>query len=303
MRSGFDVVVVGSLNHDLTVLAPRLPLPGETVIGTARLSGAGGKGANQAVAAARLGARVAMVGLVGDDEYGPLLIDNLKRNGVDVTAVGVHPEAPTGLALITVDPGGENTIVVVAGANMELQPTHLAQHEELIAGARVVMAQLEIPTETVAAAADLATGTFCLNPAPASPLPKSLLSRVDLLVPNRGELAMLADVPGPVSVDEVVGAVNRLTLSGAVAVTLGADGALLMRNEETTLYPAPRVDVADTTGAGDAFCGALAFCVSQERPLAKAVTFAVAAGAIAVGSHGAQDALPTLHQVEALLGR
>lgn len=305
MRSGFDVVVIGSLNHDVTVLSPRLPRPGETVIGTSHFSGPGGKGANQAVAAARLGARVALVGFVGEDEYGRRLVDDLAANGVDVAAVDVDPEAPTGIALITVDPRGENTIVGVSGANMQLQPPHLEAHRAMIAGARVVMAQLEIPIETVAAAARLTTGTFCLNPAPAPEraLPGDLLAGVDVLVPNRGELASLTNTAEPDSMEDVASAASRLRVSGAVAVTLGGDGALLVEDGRSEKYPAPDVEAVDATGAGDAFCGALAFRLSQGSELRDAVSFAVAAGAVAVGGLGAQQALPTLDQVEALRAR
>jgi len=282
-----DIVVVGSINHDLTVVTPRHPAAGETVLGTAHYSGGGGKGANQAVAAARLGADVTMVGRVGADDHGRALTAALAVEGVDVSAIGIDEDAPTGIAVITIDASAENTIVVSPGANSRLQPGHL--DHELITAAPVVLAQLEVPLETVTEAAQLCTGTFILNPAPARPLPNELLQRVDVLVPNRSELASLEEW--------------RLDSPPSTVVTLGAGGAMLIADGESTRVPAPEVEPVDPTGAGDAFCGALAVALSHGSSLREAVERAVVAGAIATTRRGAQAAMPTTEEVEALLGR
>ena len=297
----YDVVVVGSLNQDISVLAPHLPRPGETVLATDHFTGPGGKGANQAVAAARLGASVAMVGLVGDDEQGRYLISTLEEAGVGVTGVGVG-ETRTGLALITIAPDGENTIVGSSGANMMRTPDHIRAQRDLIASAKVVIAQLEVPPGTVLAAAGLTTGIFCLNPAPASVIPGDLLAHVDVLIPNRSELGILAGTAEPSTIDEVSHALERLDFEGPVAVTLGSDGALLRAESTSMSFPAHDVEAVDATGAGDAFCGALAFGLSRGEPMSRAVTFAVAAGAVAVTRFGAQDSMPTLAEVEAMVG-
>ena len=303
MSEQFDVVVIGSLNHDISVLAPRLPSPGETIIATGHFSGSGGKGANQAVASSRLGAAVAMVGRVGDDEHGRGLVDGLVREGVDVTSVGIDERLGTGLALITIDPSGENTIVGSSGANMKLTPDLIRASAGKISTASVVVAQLEVPTETVAATAALTRGSFVLNPAPARALPSELLAQVDVLVPNRSELGLLARRTEPEGEDEVVAAVESLEFDGVVVVTLGEGGALLVEAGNASLYPADPVDAVDATGAGDAFCGALVFGLSQGWDMQDAVRFAVAAGSVAVTRLGAQSSMPTRDEVEAAMGQ
>lgn len=303
MSRSHDVVVIGSINHDITVVTPRLPRPGETLIADRHVTGPGGKGANQAVAAARLGASVAMIGMVGDDAEGRDLLSLLADEGVDTTGVGVISEARTGLALITVDVDGENTIVGSSGANMRLTPEDVKRHRDLIADAAVVIAQLEVPVESVEAAAGLTEGVFCLNPAPARPLPSELVGMVDVLVPNRTELGLLADMPEPVSQSDVVAALGRLGHGGSTVVTLGADGALLASAGEVRVFSPHPVEVVDTTGAGDAFCGALAVELSRRDDVASAVAVAVVAGALAVTRLGAQSALPTRADLDAALGR
>lgn len=297
------MVVIGSLNHDISVLAPRLPKPGETIIATNHFSGSGGKGANQAVAASRLGASVAMIGRVGEDEHGPSLVAGLVAEGVDVAAVGVDDELGTGLALITIDPTGENTIVGSSGANMGLTPDLVMASREMIAAASVVVAQLEVSIECVAEAAALTEGVFLLNPAPAHSLPPELLANVDVLIPNRSELGVLAGRDEPKTENEVVEALDRLEFDGAVVVTLGAGGAMLSERGATSLYPAVPVDAVDATGAGDAFCGALAFTLSRGWDLETGVPFAVAAASLAVTRLGAQTSMPTRVEVEAVLRR
>lgn len=298
-----DVVVVGSINWDISVLTPRLPGPGETIQGTRHFAGPGGKGANQAVAAARLGARVALVGRVGDDENGKTLLAGLSSEGVDVSAVVTEPDLATGLAVITIDDAGENTIVASPGANAALSPADLAVHERLVSSARVVIAQLEVPTETVVAASRMTTGQFVLNPAPARQLPDELLSRVAVLVPNRSELGLLAGTAEPLNEEEVRSAAGRLRLPNATVVTLGEEGAFLMEAGTAERFPSPVVEAVDPTGAGDAFCGALAFSLSRCQSLHEAVRWATGAGAIAVTRHGAQSALPTRTEIEELLAR
>jgi ribokinase len=296
-----DVVVIGSINHDLTVVTSRLPRPGETVLGTHHYSGGGGKGANQAVAAARMGARVAMVGRIGDDEHGRALHAALSHEGIDVTHVGVDRDTSTGLAVITIDEDAENTIVVSPGANDRLRPDHLDR--ELLANATIVLAQLEIPLETVTAAARLTQKRFILNPAPARPLPSGLLDHVDVLVPNRSELGVLGGVSEPATAEEAVAAAGNLRPNACTVVTLGAAGALIVEGGRSHLVPAHPVDPVDPTGAGDAFCGALAHSLSQGQDLDAAVATAVVAGALATTRPGAQTAMPTAGEVEQARGR
>lgn len=292
------MVVVGSVNRDLVVVVERHPTPGETILGSRHLYGPGGKGANQAVAAARLGASVAFVGVVGPDGDGEAMIDNLELEGVDVSGVVVSEQAATGLAVITVAGDGENSIVVSPGANQHLDADVVGANSEAIASATVVVAQLEVPIESVMLAARLASGTFVLNPAPARSLPPGLLDAADVLVPNRNELGVLASVDEPGTLDEVRVAVERLESKVEVVVTLGADGAYLAGDQAQV--GAPVVEPIDTTGAGDAFCGALAVELSRGVGIQDAVRFAAAAGALATTSLGAQAA-PTRQDVEALL--
>lgn len=294
-----DIVVVGSINHDLTVVTARHPEPGQTVLGTDHYSGNGGKGANQAVAAARLGSRVAMIGRVGDDAQGRVLRSDLAGEGIDVTFVGVDDKAPTGVAVITIDDNAENTIVVSPGANLTLEPEHI--DTDLVATANVVLAQLEIPMKTVIATAEACAGTFVLNPAPATRLSAELLARVDVLVPNRSELGMLTEGSEPTSVADAVAAVRQLGAAGATVVTLGAAGALLVLGDDITEIPAPEVEAVDPTGAGDAFCGALADGLSRGMDLTGAARRAVVAGALATTKRGAQAAMPGADEVEKLL--
>jgi ribokinase len=246
---------------------------------------------------------VAIVGRVGDDDHGRGLIDGLRREGVDVSSVGIDERVGTGLALITIDPSGENTIVGSSAANMELTPDLVRASAEKISKALVVVAQLEVPTATVAEAAGLTRGTFVLNPAPARPLPSELLAHVDVLVPNRSELGLLAGYDEPTDEEEVLAAVAALAFDGVVVVTLGDEGALLIEAGDVTRHPAVPADAVDATGAGDAFCGALVFGMSQGWDLKTAVPFAVAAGSVAVTRLGAQSAMPTRDEVEAALGR
>lgn len=283
-----DVVVVGSINLDAVASVERLPLAGETVLAAGFGWVPGGKGANQAVAAARQGASVAMVGRVGADEGGRALHARLAGEGVDVTSVPTDPDQPTGLALIAVDPAGTNTIVVVPGANGALTPDDVDSAAELIEQAVVVVCQLEIPLPAVVRAFELARaagGTTILNPSPARALDASVLRLVDVLVANEHEASCVGDT----------------SLCRVVVTTLGERGATFTEAGHTTSILSPKVVAVDTTGAGDAFCGALAAGLSQGRPLTEVIRSAVVAGALAVTRSGALPSLPTEAEVARLL--
>ena len=299
-------VVVGSVNMDLVVGAPKIPAPGETVIGGDLQTFPGGKGANQAVAAARLGAQVAMVGRVGDDAFGAQLKQTLENDGVDLAYVQNTAVTPSGVALIVVDAAGQNSIVVASGANMRLTPADVEAAAPAIRAADVLVLQLESPLETVQRAAELARAhgvTVILNPAPARPLLPELLALVDVIIPNESETAALTGLP-VTSADELTAAADRLRAQGVgmVILTLGARGALLATAGGVRRFPAFPVDqVVDTTAAGDAFVGGLATAVAEKQPLDAAIAWGNAAGALAVTRAGAQPSLPTRAAVEALL--
>jgi len=290
-----DVVVVGSLNQDLVARVARIPAPGETVLATGHAAYAGGKGANQATAAARLGARVAMIGRLGADDAGSTLLAGLEADGIDTTFIGVDADAATGLAMINVDDTGENAITVSPGANATVTSADITAAADVIASAAVVLMQLEVPLPAIAAAAAIARGTVILNPAPAMLLPDELLERVSILVPNETELALLAKMPVD-SRGAVHAAAAALPVKDVV-VTLGAQGALVVSKSGATHVAAPSVSAVDTTGAGDAFCGALATELARGAYLEAAVRFASRVAAVAVTRLGAQAAMPTRDEV------
>ncbi len=262
----------------------------------------GGKGANQAVAAARLGRKVAMIGRLGDDEGGSILRAALEADGVDTSHLLTTAESPNGVALIAVDSGGDNAIVVSPGANARLSPRDVAAAGPILAAAAVTLLQLEVPLAAVAAAAAAAGGTVVLNPAPApsEPLPDSLLRNVDVLVPNQTELATLTGHHGPVDAVLAAELATRLP-SPAVVITLGAEGALVVADGKTTHVAAPVVEPVDTTAAGDSFCGALADALVRGATIVEAAEWAVRVGAATTRRSGAQPSLPTPAEVEALL--
>jgi ribokinase len=293
------VAVVGSLNMDLVIRVPELPGPGETVSGGDLFRNPGGKGANQAVAAARLGRRVAMVGCVGDDDAGRALLASLEADGVDRSRVRVVDGVPSGTAFITVSEDGENQIVVSPGANARLTEGDVAAAEAALRAARVTLLQLEVPLEAVAAAARTAGGRVVLNPAPVRDLPDELLGLLDVLVPNRVELAQLAGGPVPQTVDEAVRLAGRLP-ARAVVVTLGADGALVVEDGQAGHVPAVPVRPVDTTAAGDAFCAGLADALAGGAGLRDAARRAVRVAAAACLRQGAQASLPTPAELETL---
>jgi ribokinase len=282
-----EVVVVGSVNVDHIVVAEAFPAPGETVRGISVITAVGGKGANQAVAVAALGGPVRLVGQVGADDDGTFALEHLSRSGADLSGVAVVA-GETGSAWITVA-GGDNTIVVVPGANGRWpeQDERLGALEQ----AGVVLAQLEIPIEVVHRAAQACTSTFVLNAAPATVLPDELIARCGVLIVNETELAGLAGLDrAPTAHAEVVRAQQTLLDRGAGAVlaTLGADGAILVTRERAVHQPALPTTVVDSTGAGDALCGAFAAALAAGVPLEAAVSSGVAAGSLAVRTSSAK---------------
>jgi ribokinase len=282
------IAVVGSINLDLVVAVERHPAPGETVVGGDCRQFPGGKGANQAVAAARLGAKVAMVGRVGADAQGAWLREGLWTEGVEVEYVREDRQAPTGVAMIAVDARGENTIVVSPGANARVDARDVADAREVVQAAEVVLVQHEVPPEAVAAAIATAGGTVVLNPAPA----RGLAAPVDVLVPNRGELETLAGGRG-----DPVTLARSITAARAVVVTLGAEGAIVVEGDRGERVRAPQVEVVDTTGAGDAFCGALAEALAGGATVVEAARWAVRVAAASVTRPGAQGGLPRREDV------
>lgn len=304
-----SIVVVGSLNVDAVVRVERFPRPGETVIGASHTLYPGGKGGNQACAAARLGGAVEMVGQVGGDAHAAWLRDHLVRDGVDVTAVARDEAVSSGVATIQIDASGQNQIVIVPGANGTLSPERLrSTAADVMAGASIVLLQLEIPLDTVieaAIAARRAGAVVILDPAPARAIPDALLAACDYVTPNELELAMLVGASHDGSLDAVAGA-HALLARGArnVVVKLGAAGAVLVRRDhDTTPFPSFAVDAVDTTAAGDCWNGAFAVALAEGSSADRAGRFACAAAAISVTRAGAQPSLPTRAEVDALLAR
>ncbi len=290
------VLVVGSANMDMVVACEQFPQPGETILARHFEMFPGGKGANQAVACARLGGHVSFVGKMGADAFRERLSQGLEEDGVHLDGLLTDAEASTGVALITVDAQGENEIVVASGSNMRLTPADLEAHEALFAAADVVLVQLEVPLETVVRAGELARAhgaMFVLNPAPARPLPDLLLQMVDVLTPNQTEAAQLAGFT-PDGVVTAEAAARELLSRGVrhVLVTLGGDGALLVGPDGVERFPALTVVPVDTTAGGDAFNGALAYALAIGRPLREAIPLANAVAGYAVTKRGAQPSMP-----------
>ncbi|ERZ11346.1 ribokinase [Pseudomonas aeruginosa] len=300
------VLVVGSLNMDLVVRAPRLPRGGETLAGQSFTTIPGGKGANQAVAAARLGAGVAMIGCLGDDAYGDQLYRALQAEGIDCQGVERVAGESSGVALIVVDDSSQNAIVIVAGGNGHLSPAVLARHEHLLEQAQVVVCQLGSPLETVGHVLRRAHAlgkTVILNPAPATrDVPADWLPLVDYLVPNETESELLCRLPVD-SLESAGRAAERLREMGAgrVIVTLGAQGALLVGEGRVEHFPVARVKALDTTAAGDTFVGGFAAALARGLDEAAAIRFGQAAAAISVTRLGAQTSIPSREEVERAL--
>ena len=303
MNSG--IVVVGSLNMDFVVSVERLPAPGETVLGRDFRMIPGGKGANQACAAGKLGARVKMIGRVGYDVFADHLKASLSAVGVDVSAVHASRAQSTGVALIWVDRNGQNSIVVASGANHELAAADVEAMRKLFRGSGLALFQLETPLDTVAGALRLAKQeglVTILDPAPACPLPGELLALVDILTPNESEaLILLGRPPARVSLDDAPALAGALCSLGprTVILKLGDQGAVLGARH----FPAFRVEARDSTAAGDVFNAALAVALAEGHAIEEAIPFANAAAAISVTRLGAQASVPSRAEVNALLGR
>jgi ribokinase len=296
------IVVVGSLNMDLVVRMPQIPRPGETLLGGVFKTFPGGKGANQAVAAARLGAKVVMVGCVGDDAFGSEMREMLKIEGIDTSHVLVHPKSATGVALIQVDADGQNSIAVASGANFELTAAQVEKALQTIGDFNVLVMPLETSLETIYTAARIASqrgAKVLLNPAPAQVLKQDLLEFVDVLLPNEYEAALMAGIPSLQSADDVRRAAEKLRSLGVknLIVTMGSWGAMLFGQDMELQLPACSVQAVDTTAAGDCFVGALAVGLCEGKSISAAAEFASAAAAISVTRDGAQPSLPRREEV------
>jgi ribokinase len=299
------VVVVGSFMMDLVVKAERRPRKGETLIGDEFGMFIGGKGANQAIAAARLGAQVHMVGRLGTDLFGDMFISALGEDNINTQFIIRDSEVGTGVGTPVIDAQGDNSIIIIPRANMRLSIEDVNQAEEAISAADALLLQLEVPIPSSQRAAEIARAsgaTVILNPAPAQELPDDFLKYIDIIAPNETETEMLTEV----EVTDQAGAERAAKVlldkgMSAVVLTLGERGALLLTKDKTKAIPAYKVDVVDTTAAGDAFCGALATFTAKGESLEQAVAYANAAGAIAVTIMGAEPSMPTQQQLEHFL--
>ncbi|RMH12282.1 MAG: ribokinase [Planctomycetota bacterium] len=296
------VCIVGSINMDLVVRTPRLPAPGQTLMGGPFTRFPGGKGANQAVAAARAGADVSIVGAVGDDEHAASMRRTLEENGVDISQLALREGSATGVALITVDEQGENTIVVAPGANASVGPDDVEAAGDAIRNADVLLMQLEIPLDAVIRAAEVARASHTkvvLNAAPARALPHQLLQLLDVLIVNRGEAAVICGRTDREAPESLARGLKQLGVSDLV-ITLGSEGALYA-GARTIRIPAFLVEPIDTVGAGDAFAGAFAVALAERMPSERALRFASAAGALATTRDGAIPSLPGREEIEQLM--
>lgn len=299
-----SILVIGSTNTDMVIKTGHLPAPGETILGGSFFMNPGGKGANQAVAAKRLGGNVTFIAKTGNDIFGEGAIKLFKEEGIHADHIMTDPLHPSGIALITVDQNAENTIVVASGANAHLLPADLDHATEAIQHAALILMQLEIPLVTVNYIAALAAANgsrVILNPAPACRLPAGLLQHISIITPNETEAEMLSGIH-VTDMDSARAAALAIRLKGVdtVIITLGARGAFILNSEMELLVPAPAVNAVDTTAAGDVFNGALAVALSEGRSLAEAVGFGCKAAAISVTRLGAQAAAPYRHEVEQL---
>ncbi len=290
------ILVVGSSNTDMVIKASRLPLPGETILGGTFFMNPGGKGANQAVAAARLGGNTTFICKTGNDIFGRQAVELFKAEGIDTAYMFSDPINPSGVALITVDDAAENCIVVASGANGALSVSDIQQVQDVINKAAIVLLQLEIPLTTVefVAAAAFANGSkVIVNPAPACALPDGLFAHISIITPNEKEAEMLSGIT-VTNIDSAKKAAQLIKSKGAgsVIITMGAAGALILENEIFTQVPAKTVVAVDTTAAGDVFNGALAVALAEGKNLVEATAFACAAAAIAVTRLGAQSSAP-----------
>lgn len=296
------IIVIGSSNTDMVVKVPHIPAPGETILGTDFMTIPGGKGANQAVAAARAGAEVTFIACVSDDTFGKQAVENYRKDEIDTSCIKVHPGIHSGIALINVADDGENSISVAPGANSYLLPEDIHGFEDAFDGAKVVLAQLEIPVETVEAAAEVAHAQgipFILNPAPGAAIPESLLSKVTIITPNETEAAIITSRKN-FSEKDIPQMASEIFDKGGTTVllTLSSKGVYLKSPEFEGLIPGHPVKALDTTAAGDVFNGALASALAGGMELNKAVDFAQRAAAISVTRMGAQPSAPHLDEIQ-----
>lgn len=302
MNNG-KIIVVGSSNTDMMIRTERLPGPGETILGGDFIMNPGGKGANQAVAARRLGVKVAFVCRLGADMFGDKAVDGYLKEGIDVTYISRDVDKPSGVALITVDSHAENCIVVASGANASLSAADIDNAVKAIADSDIMLMQLESPMETVEYAAKVAKGLgvkVILNPAPAPKdgIPEGVLENVDLIIPNSTEAEMLSGIH-ITDYESALDAAKKISSKGIgqVIITLGAKGSLVFDNGKETVVPSVKVEAVDTTAAGDTFCGAVAVALSEGKTLAEAAGFAAKASAVTVTRMGAQPSIPYREEI------
>jgi ribokinase len=294
------IFVIGSANTDMVVKTDILPLPGETKLGGKFFMNAGGKGANQAVAAARLGGNVIFVSKIGDDIFGKQTLDNLRKENINTDFVYVDDEEPSGTALIMVNQEGENCIVVAPGANANLLPQDIEKVKE-INTAEILLMQLEIPMETIAAVVNIARSNrqkVIINPAPAQPLADELLQGLFLITPNETEAALLTGIKviDEASASEAADVFLKKGVQNVI-ITLGKQGAFFKNNDIRFTISAPAVKAIDTTAAGDTFCGALAVAITERENWRKAIEFAVEAASVSVTRIGAQSSVPYRNEI------
>jgi ribokinase len=304
MKDG-GVLVIGSANMDLVVTAKRFPHPGETIFGKKFQKFPGGKGANQAVSSAKLGCRTTFIGKFGDDLFCRELTEGMKKDGVNLDHIFIDPKEDTGIAFIIVSGDGQNEIVVVSGSNMKLGTSDVELRKDLFSKHKVVLCQLEIPLDTVMTSARLAkenNDIFILNPAPAQELPRELFSLIDYLTPNEIELGVLSgiEINGEESIKKAAFSLMEKGVKNII-VTLGSKGSLLINDTETVKFPAKKVDVVDTTAAGDAFNGAIAYSLSNGSTIYDAIKIASTVAAVSVTRPGAQSSMPVMDEVKSLL--
>ena len=302
MNNKKKIVIVGSVNTDMVISADHFPLPGETLMGTNFMTNFGGKGANQAVAAARMGGQTVFIGKVGNDNFGTSIISNLESEGINVSHLYTTQETSTGVALITTIPSGENSIIVNAGANGQLTADDVRDSEEVIAEAGTVLMQLETPVAALTEAAKLGKkhGAFTvLNPAPASPLPHELLENIDLLIPNETEASSISgvEIKDESTAMEAINAIQGMGVKNVI-ITVGSKGAIAKVDGKMIMVPAFKVKAIDTTAAGDTFCGALCVALSEEKDIEAAIRFGNKASSVSVTRKGAQLSIPQRKELE-----
>ena len=296
------IIVLGSCNTDMVIKSDRIPVPGETILGGAFMMNSGGKGANQAVAAARLGGDVTFIAKTGNDLFGKQAVQQYKEEGIDTQYIASDPNLPSGVALITVDKNGENCIVVAMGANSSLVPADFKKAEEELKNAEVLLMQLETPIETIEYTAQFANENgvkVILNPAPAQSLSDSLLKNLYMLILNETEAELISGIKVEDFADARKAA-NAICEKGVdkVIITMGSRGSLLKDEDNFTEVPAHKVNAADTTAAGDTYCGAVAVAIAEGKDLVEGIKFATKCSAVTVTKMGAQASIPTRKEVD-----